>query len=451
MVEKRSGVFAANRAALALIQYDCLAHERPAWAMLEQRATALGLSAPNALVRLGFARLEIKRIRLICESHAGHPANATLFDSAFILHHSKPHMTTPQLFHPTRIGDIDIANRIIMAPLTRSRADEANGDVPGSAMNVDYYRQRSGAGLIISEGTQISPVGKGYMATPGIYSEAQVEGWKSITQAVHDAGSKIIAQIWHVGRITHHDLTGGAQPVGPSAIQPKVQAYTHNGKVDVPVPHALSAAEVKAVVQQFRQAAANAIRAGFDGVEIHGANGYLVDQFIRDGSNHRTDEYGGSIENRCRFALDIVDACVEEIGAGRVGIRLSPLTSFNDSADSHPQAVFGFLVEALNQRSIAFIHFIEGETGGPRDVQGFDYAWARQAFKGSYIANNGYDRQMAIDAIASGHADAVSLGRLFISNPDLVERFKLNAALNAANPKTFYSPGPVGYTDYPTL
>jgi N-ethylmaleimide reductase len=349
-------------------------------------------------------------------------------------------MTTPQLFQPTHIGDIAIANRIVMAPLTRS-----------SAMNVDYYRQRSGAGLIISEGTQVSPLGKGYMATPGIYSDAQVEGWKPITQAVHDAGSKIIAQIWNVGRITHPDLTGGAQPVAPSAIQPKVVAYTPNGKVDVPVPHALTAAEVKDVVQQFRQAAANAMRAGFDGVEIHGANGYLVDQFIRDGANQRTDDYGGSIENRCRFALEVVDACVAEIGAGRVGIRLSPLTPFNDLADSNPQAVFGYLIEALNQRGIAFIHFIEGATGGPRDLPGFDYAAARQAFKGTYIANNGYDRQMAIDAIESGKADAIAFGRMFISNPDLVERLKLNAALNEPNPSTFYTPGPVGYTDYPAL
>jgi N-ethylmaleimide reductase len=230
-----------------------------------------------------------------------------------------------------------------------------------------------------------------------------------------------------------------------------VVAYTPNGKVDVPVPHALTTAEIKAVVQQFRQAAANARRAGFDGVEIHGANGYLVDQFIRDGANQRSDEYGGSIENRCRFALEVVDACVAEIGAGRVGIRLSPLTPFNDLADSNPQAVFGYLVEELNKRGIAFIHFIEGATGGPRDVPGFDYAWARKAFHGAYIANNGYDRQMALDAIDTGHADAVAFGRLYIANPDLVERLQRNAALNAPNPNTFYTPGPVGYTDYPTL
>lgn len=380
--------------------------------------------------------------------------SALLGDAA---HLSLPHlflkiqMTTSQLFKPTRIGDIELANRIVMAPLTRCRADEPGGDVPGSDMNVDYYRQRSSAGLIISEGTQVSPTGKGYMATPGIYSDAQVEGWKRITKAVHEAGAKIVAQIWHVGRITHPDLTGGTHPVAPSAIQPKVAAYTRNGKVDAPVPNALSVDEIKEVVSQFRQGAANARRAGFDGVEIHGANGYLVDQFIRDGSNQRSDAYGGSVENRCRFALEVVDACVAEIGAGRVGIRLSPLTTFNDMSDSNPQAVFNHLVEELNKRGIAFIHFIEGETGGPRDVPGFDYAWARQAFKGTYIANNGYDRQMAIEAVESGRADAIAFGRLFIANPDLVERFKLGAALNTPNPDTFYAPGPVGYTDYATL
>jgi N-ethylmaleimide reductase len=358
---------------------------------------------------------------------------------------------TLKLFQPTRIGDIEVANRVVMAPLTRCRADEAAGDVPGSAINIEYYRQRSNAGLIISEGTQVSPQGKGYMATPGIYSDEQVAGWKPITQAVHDAGSKIVAQIWHVGRITHPDLTGGAQPIAPSAVQPKIAAYTRNGKVDAPVPHALSVAEIQEVVNQYRRGAANAMRAGFDGVEIHGANGYLVDQFLRDGANHRTDLYGGSVENRCRFALEVVDACVAEIGAGRVGIRLSPVSPANDSSDSHPQAVFGHLVEELNKRGIAFIHFVEGATGGPRDVPGFDYAGARQAFKGTYIANNGYTRDMAIEAIASGRADAIAFGRPYIANPDLVQRLKLNAPLNAAVPKTFYAPGAVGYTDYPTL
>lgn len=355
------------------------------------------------------------------------------------------------LLTPTRIGDIAIANRVVMAPLTRCRSDEAAGDLPGSAMNVEYYRQRSNAGLIISEGTQVSPQGKGYMATPGIYSAEQVEGWKAITQAVHAAGAKIVAQIWHVGRITHPELTGGTPPLAPSAIRPNVVAYTHSGKVDVPTPHALSTAEIAEVVGQFRRAAAHALQAGFDGVEIHGANGYLIDQFLRDGANRRTDAYGGTIENRCRFALEVVDAVVAEVGAGRVGIRLSPLTPFNDLSDSQPQALFMHLVQALSQRGIAFIHMIEGATGGPRDLPGFDYAAARQAFQGSYIANNGYDRDAAATAVASGHADAVSFGRLYLANPDLVQRFVQGAPLNTPNPATFYTPGPVGYTDYPTL
>jgi N-ethylmaleimide reductase len=338
-----------------------------------------------------------------------------------------------------------------MAPLTRSRADEAAGDIPGSPMNVEYYRQRSNAGLIISEGTQVSPVGKGYMATPGIYSDAQVEGWKPITQAVHEAGSKIVAQIWHVGRVTHPNLTGGAQPIAPSAVAAKVVAYTHAGKVEAPEPRALGLDEIKDIVAEYRRGAANAIRAGFDGIELHGANGYLIDQFLRDGANKRTDEYGGSIENRARFALEVVDAVVAEIGAGRVGIRLSPVTPANDLADSNPQAVFGYLIEELNKRGIAFIHFVEGATGGPRDIPGFDFAWARQAFKGTYIANNGYTREMAIEAVDSGRADAVAFGRAYIANPDLVQRLKLDAPLNVPNPKTFYTFGEEGYIDYPGL
>ena len=358
---------------------------------------------------------------------------------------------TLKLFQSARIGDIEVANRVVMAPLTRSRADEAAGDVPGSEMNIDYYRQRSGAGLIISEGTQISPVGKGYMATPGIYSDAQVEGWNKITRAVHEAGSKIVAQIWHVGRVTHPALTGGAQPIAPSAIATGLPVYTPAGKMDAPVPHALTVAEIAEVVGQFRRAAANAMRAGFDGVEIHGANGYLVDQFLRDGANQRTDAYGGSPENRCRFALEVVDAVVAEIGAGRVGIRLSPVSPANGLSDSAPQAVFGPLVEALDARGIAFIHFVEGATGGMRDVPGFDFAAARRAFRGAYIANNGVSRRRAGGAAASGGADAVAFGRSFIANPDLVLRLKLDAQLNVPNPKTFYVPGPAGYTDYPAL
>jgi N-ethylmaleimide reductase len=234
-------------------------------------------------------------------------------------------------------------------------------------------------------------------------------------------------------------------------VAPKVLAYTHEGKVEAPEPRALATEEIKEIVAEYRRGAANAIRAGFDGIELHGANGYLIDQFLRDGANKRTDEYGGSIENRARFALEVVDAVVAEIGAGRVGIRLSPVTPANDLADSNPQAVFGYLIEELNKRGIAFIHFVEGATGGPRDLPGFDFAWARQAFKGTYIANNGYTREMAIDAVESGRADAVAFGRAYIANPDLVQRLKLNAPFNTPNPQTFYAPGEAGYIDYPTL
>jgi N-ethylmaleimide reductase len=356
-----------------------------------------------------------------------------------------------KLFQPVRIGDIELSNRVVMAPLTRSRADEPAGDIPGSEMNVEYYRQRSNAGLIISEGTQVSPLGKGYMATPGIYSEAQVEGWKRITAAVHEAGSKILAQIWHVGRISHPELTGGAIPVAPSAVQADMVAYTHSGKVQTPQPRALDIEEIPGIVDEFRRAAANAMRAGFDGVEIHGANGYLVDQFLRDGANQRTDGYGGSVQNRCRFALEVVDAVVAEIGAGRVGIRLSPVAPVNGLTDSNPQPVFAYLVGELDKRGIAFIHFIEGSTGGARDLAGFDFGAARKAFKGAYIANNDYDRAMAIDAVEGGRADAVSFGRAFLANPDLVPRLKKSAPLNEANPKTYYKPGPAGYIDYPAL
>lgn len=355
------------------------------------------------------------------------------------------------LFSPARWGDIEVANRVVMSPLTRCRADEPAGDVPGSDMNVTYYRQRSSAGLIISEGTQVSPVGKGYRATPGIYSPAQVDGWKRITQSVHEAGGKIVAQIWHVGRVSHPHLTGGALPVAPSAVAPGLPAYTHEGKQDMPVPHALSVDEIAQVVAQFRQGALNAMEAGFDGVEIHGANGYLVDQFLKDGTNRRDDAYGGGVANRCRFALEVVDAVVGAIGRGRVGIRLAPVTTSNGISESHPQGVFGHLVEQLSARGIAFIDFVEGITGGARDLTGFDFAWARRTFGGAYIANNGYTRDMALQAVDSGAADGVAFGRPFIANPDLVKRLRLGADWNTPQPKTFYVPGPEGYIDYPAL
>ena len=356
-----------------------------------------------------------------------------------------------RLFQPIRIGDLELANRVVMAPLTRCRADEAHGDLPGSPMNVEYYRQRSGAGLIISEGTQVSPVGKGYPATPGIYADAQVAGWRPITAAVHAAGSRIVAQLWHVGRVSHPLLIDGAAPVAPSAIAAEITAMTREGRLPAPVPHALSTAEIAGVVEQFRRGAANAMAAGFDGVEIHGANGYLVDQFLRDGANRRTDAYGGSVENRCRFALEVVDAVRAEVGNGRTGIRLSPVSPANGLMDSQPQAVFGHLVNELDARGIAFIHCIEGVTGGPRNLDGFDFAAARAAFRGAYIANNGYDRELAIEAVETGRADAVAFGKAFIANPDLVERLRRGGPYNEPDRTTFYGAGEQGYTDYPAL
>ena len=360
-----------------------------------------------------------------------------------------------KLFTSASVGGMSLPHRVVLAPMTRARSSQP-GDIP-NAMNATYYAQRSSAAFIISEASQISPQGKGYSFTPGIYTEEQVAGWRLITDAVHKEGGRIYVQLWHVGRMSHPEFHQGELPVAPSAVPFdasiwKVNAETGVGEMVACVtPRALETAEIKGIVDDYRRAARNAMEAGFDGVEIHGANGYLIDQFLRDGSNRRDDAYGGSIENRARFALEVVDAVVAEIGAGRVGIRLSPVTPSNDIQDSNPQAIFGYLVEHLNARGIAFIHFVEGETGGPRDVSGFDFAWARKTFKGTYIANNGYTRQMALDAVDSGAADAVAFGRAYIANPDLVQRLKLDAPLNEANPKTFYTPGEVGYTDYPAL
>jgi N-ethylmaleimide reductase len=326
-------------------------------------------------------------------------------------------------------------------------------------MNIEYYRQRSNAGLIISEGTQVSPGGKGYVATPGIYSDAQVEGWKPITQAVHAAGGKIIAQIWHVGRISHTDLTGGAEPIAPSAVAAKVMAYGRNGKVPAPVPHALSEEEIKEVVQQYRQGAANAMRAGFDGVEVHAANGYLIDQFLRSGSNHRSDAYGGSIENRARLLVEVMQAVCAEIGGAHVALRLSPVTPANDAADPQPQPLFTHVVQQLAPLGLAYVHVIEGSTGAERDYQQgdtpFDYAALLQTYRsagghGAWMVNNAYDLPLANHALAHG-ADLVAFGKTFIANPDLTRRLREGAALNPADRKTFYGGGAQGYTDYPRL
>ena len=354
------------------------------------------------------------------------------------------------LFDPIRLGDIELRNRIAMAPLTRNRA--VAGRVP-SPLAVEYYRQRADAGLIVTEATQISPLGQGYLDTPGIYSREQVEGWKAVTRAVHERGGKIVVQLWHVGRISHVSLLPeGEVPVAPSAIAAKSKTFTRNGFEDVSAPRALALAELPGIVEQYRVAARNAIEAGFDGVEVHGANGYLLEQFLRDSTNHRTDAYGGSIENRARLLLEVMRAVTAEIGAGRTGLRLSPVTPANDAAlDSDPQALFNHVAEQLAPLKLAFLHVIEGATGGPRDVAPFDYAALRDRVKAPWIVNNGYDRDMAIEAVASGQADVVAFGRPFISNPDLVQRLRVGAPFAALDRDTLYGGGAKGYTDYPVL
>jgi len=363
------------------------------------------------------------------------------------------HMTSPSdgpLFTPTRLGAIAVANRIAMAPLTRNRAIE--GRVP-NPLAIQYYAQRASAGLLIAEATQISPLGQGYLDTPGIYNQAQIDAWKKVTDAVHDAGGKIVLQLWHVGRISHTSLLPEGQvPVAPSALQAKAKTFTAKGFEDVSVPRALELSEIPALIQDYRQAARNAITAGFDGVEVHAANGYLIDQFLRDGSNQRTDEYGGSIENRTRLLDEVVRAIASEIGAERTGVRLSPVTPANDAHDSQPQPLFERAVERLDAIGpLAFIHVIEGATGGPRDNIAFDYQALRAKFKGAWIANNGYTKDTAEAAIASGYADVIAFGRPFIANPDLVERFRLGVALSDLDPDTLYGGGSHGYTDYPSV
>ena len=353
------------------------------------------------------------------------------------------------LFDPIHLGQIALANRVVMAPLTRNRA--AAGRVP-SPLAALYYRQRAGAGLIVSEATQIAPLGQGYLDTPGIYSREQVEGWKAVTRAVHERGGKIVVQLWHVGRISHVSLLpAGEVPVAPSAIAAKTQTYTAKGFEAVSAPRALKLEELPAIVEQYRLAARNAIEAGFDGVEVHGANGYLLDQFLRDGMNQRSDAYGGSIENRARLLIEVMQAVTTEIGSGRTGLRLSPVTPSNDASDSNPQPLFNHVAERLAPLELAFLHVIEGATAGVRDVAPFDYQALRERAKAPWMVNNGYDRKMALDAVASGRADVVAFGRPFISNPDLAERLREDAPLNTLDQDTLYGGGAKGYTDYPAL
>lgn len=348
------------------------------------------------------------------------------------------------LFAPVRLGPYDLRNRMVMAPMTRNRAGV--GNVPHE-LNALYYGQRASAGLIISEASQVSPQGVGYPGTPGIHSRQQVEGWKLVTKAVHERGGRIFLQLWHVGRISHPSLQpNGELPVAPSAIAPAGDAFTAVGPQPFVTPRALETREIPGIVEQYRQGAINALAAGFDGVEIHAANGYLIDQFLRDGSNRRTDGYGGSLENRTRFLLEVAGAVVEVWGANRVGVRLSPVSPFNDMVDSNPQQTFEHAAKALNRFGLAYVHVVE--TGAEEAQRPFDFASLRKAFKGAYIANASYTRERAQTVLAGGDADLVSFGALFLANPDLPTRFAKGAPLNTPDQSTFYGGSEKGYTDY---
>jgi 2,4-dienoyl-CoA reductase-like NADH-dependent reductase (Old Yellow Enzyme family) len=349
----------------------------------------------------------------------------------------------PHLLDSITIGDLRLPNRVIMAPLTRNRSS-GEGRVPNALMR-DYYMQRASAGAIISEATSVTPLGVGYPHTPGIWSEAQTEGWRAITDGVHEAGGRILLQLWHVGRISDPVYHNGAPPVAPSALAAKGHVSLLRPERPYPTPRALDTEEVQGVVEAFRKGAENAKAAGFDGVEIHGANGYLLDQFLQDGSNKRTDRYGGSIENRARLMLDVTDAVVASWGAGRVGLHLAPRADAHDMGDSDLPATFGYVARELGKRKIAFLCARES-TKAPRLGPQL-----KAAFGGVYIANEAFTRETAEEVIASGEADAVAFGKLFIANPDLVHRFALRAPLNAWNSSTFYGPGPEGYVDYPAL
>jgi N-ethylmaleimide reductase len=364
------------------------------------------------------------------------------------------------LFEPVQAGVLHLANRIVMAPLTRNRAP---GALP-TALMATYYSQRASAGLIVTEATAISHQGQGYADVPGIWSAAQVAGWKKVTNAVHAEGGKIVVQLWHVGRVSHNDLQpDGQAPVAPSAITARTKTYLIKDGigafVETSAPRALAIDELPGIVQDYRRAARNAIDAGFDGVEVHGANGYLLDQFLRSGSNHRSDAYGGPIENRARLLLEVMQAITAEIGGGRTGLRLSPVTPANDASDPLPQPLFDYVARQLAPLNLAYLHFIEGQTGGARDyVQGeqpFDYAALRTAYRGAggqgaWMVNNGYDKALAEQSLADG-ADLVAFGKLFIANPDLVQRLRRGAAFNTPDRSTFYGGGARGYTDYPAL
>lgn len=358
-------------------------------------------------------------------------------------------MSASKLFDPYKLGAVTLSNRTVMAPLTRNRA--VAGFVP-NPLAVEYYGQRASAGLLVTEASQVSQQGQGYQDTPGIYSKEQVAGWRKVTDRVHERGGHIYIQLWHVGRISHTTLqANGGAPVAPSAVPAQSKTFVGGTFADVSEPRALELSEIPGIIDSFKRASANALEAGFDGVEIHGANGYLLDQFAKDGANKRTDAYGGSIENRARLMIEVSKAVAAEAGADRTGIRISPVTPANDISDSNPQPLFDHIVDQLNALKLVYIHVIEGATGGPRDIAPFDYDSLRKRFSGTYIANNGYDFKLATEVLDKNKADLIAFGKLFISNPDLVERLKLGAPLNDFDKATFYGGDAKGYTDYPVL
>ncbi|MCW8935697.1 MAG: alkene reductase [Gammaproteobacteria bacterium] len=351
------------------------------------------------------------------------------------------------LFTPLKMGDLNLRNRIVMAPLTRNRAGE--GNVP-TDLNTLYYTQRASAGLLITEATQISESALGYPATPGIHSDEQIAGWKKITDAVHARGGLIFIQLWHVGRISHPSLLpDNALPVAPSAIRPQGDAVTYDGMQAFVTPRALELEEIPLLISDYVKAAENAKAAGFDGIEIHAANGYLLDEFLRDGTNTRDDIYGGSIENRLRLLNEVIEAVKGVWPSEQVGVRLSPENQFNDIKDSQPQTTFNAVVDMLSKHKLAYLHVLEGDMlNAKREV---DYAELKRRFAGLYMANMGYNRETAEQALVNRHADMIAFGKLFIANPDLPERFAVDAPLNEPDQATFYGGDEKGYTDYPTL
>jgi N-ethylmaleimide reductase len=354
------------------------------------------------------------------------------------------------LLSPFTLGQLALPNRIVMAPLTRNRAGLEGIPTP---LMADYYAQRASAGLIISEATQINAQGRGYEGTPGIYTDPQIAEWKLVTHAVHTCGGRIFLQLWHVGRISHTSLQpDGKDPVAPSAITADAKTFVDGDFVQVSQPRALEVNEIKAIVEAYATATRNALWAGFDGVEVHAANGYLIDQFLRNGSNKRTDEYGGSIENRTRFFTEVMQAVIDVASEDCVGVRISPVSSANDAHDSDPSKLFAHVVGVLNRLQPVYLHVIEGETGGPRDIDpSFDFHGLRRLFQRTYMANNGYTLELATETLEAGTADLISFGVPFIANADLAERFRTGAPLNAPDPTTYYGGGEEGYTDYPTL